>query len=84
MESILRLVIKVTHTYVRKRVESINLHEKVNTLPTQDTMLMFLDPSTLNAKTDTLVMETKLKIIEILQFILDVRLDYRYRKRYKI
>ncbi|XP_023342605.1 inositol 1,4,5-trisphosphate receptor, partial [Eurytemora carolleeae] len=30
-----------------------------------------------NQKTDVLVMETKLKIIEILQFILDVRLDYR-------
>merc|ERR1719447_2175967 len=28
-------------------------------------------------KTDVLVMETKAKIIEILQFILDVRLDYR-------
>ena len=28
-------------------------------------------------KTDVLVMETKSKIIEILQFILDVRLDYR-------
>ena len=26
---------------------------------------------------DTLVMDTKLKIIEILSFILDVRLDYR-------
>merc|ERR550532_724804 len=30
-----------------------------------------------NSKTDVLVMETKAKIIEILQFILDVRLDYR-------
>ena len=30
-----------------------------------------------NTKTDVLVMETKAKIIEILQFILDVRLDYR-------
>ena len=28
-------------------------------------------------KEDTLVMDTKLKIIDILQFILDVRLDYR-------
>ncbi len=27
---------------------------------------------------DELVMKTKLKIIEILQFILDVRLDYRF------
>ena len=30
-----------------------------------------------STKTDVLVMETKAKIIEILQFILDVRLDYR-------
>ena len=30
-----------------------------------------------NSKTDVLVMETKAKIIEILQFILDVRLDFR-------
>ena len=30
-----------------------------------------------NSKTGVLVMETKAKIIEILQFILDVRLDYR-------
>ena len=30
-----------------------------------------------SGKTDVLVMETKSKIIEILQFILDVRLDYR-------
>ena len=30
-----------------------------------------------SSKTDVLVMETKAKIIEILQFILDVRLDYR-------
>ena len=30
-----------------------------------------------SSKTDVLVMETKSKIIEILQFILDVRLDYR-------
>ena len=30
-----------------------------------------------NSKTDVLVMETKAKIIEIHQFILDVRLDYR-------
>lgn len=29
------------------------------------------------AQKDTLVMDTKLKIIEILSFILDVRLDYR-------
>ncbi len=28
-------------------------------------------------ETDNLVMDTKLKIIDILQFILDVRLDYR-------
>ena len=28
-------------------------------------------------KEDNLVMDTKLKIIDILQFILDVRLDYR-------
>lgn len=31
----------------------------------------------LNPEQDTLVMDTKLKIIEILQFILNVRLDYR-------
>ncbi len=31
----------------------------------------------LGKKEDTLVMDTKLKIIDILQFILDVRLDYR-------
>ena len=30
-----------------------------------------------NSAEDTLVMDTKLKIIEILRFILDVRLDYR-------
>ena len=30
-----------------------------------------------SSKTDVLVMETKAKIMEILQFILDVRLDYR-------
>ena len=36
------------------------------------------DPGAVNnSKTDVLVMETKAKIIEILQFILDVRLDYR-------
>ena len=36
------------------------------------------NPGAANAsKTDVLVMETKAKIIEILQFILDVRLDYR-------
>ena len=36
------------------------------------------DPTNANSnKTDVLVMETKAKIIEILQFILDVRLDYR-------
>ena len=35
-----------------------------------------------NSKTDILVMETKLKIIEILQFILDVRLGKTVRKLY--
>ena len=34
-------------------------------------------PLTFNKKEDNLVMDTKLKIIDILQFILDVRLDYR-------
>ena len=33
--------------------------------------------TTTNSAEDTLVMDTKLKIIEILRFILDVRLDYR-------
>ena len=30
-----------------------------------------------NLQEDNLVMDTKLKIIDILQFIMDVRLDYR-------
>ena len=34
-------------------------------------------PTNTNKKEDNLVMDTKLKIIDILQFILDVRLDYR-------
>lgn len=34
-------------------------------------------PKPLSKKEYPLVMDTKLKIIEILQFILDVRLDYR-------
>ncbi len=34
-------------------------------------------PSAARKKEDNLVMDTKLKIIDILQFILDVRLDYR-------
>ena len=33
--------------------------------------------ATTNSAEDNLVMDTKLKIIEILRFILDVRLDYR-------
>ena len=35
------------------------------------------NPTTNTKKEDNLVMDTKLKIIDILQFIMDVRLDYR-------
>ena len=50
--------------------DNIN-HEKNN-------ITINLKSSTYNTQEqDTLVMDTKLKIIEILQFILDVRLDYR-------
>ena len=38
---------------------------------------IYLDGVGVNQQMDELVMKTKLKIIEILQFILDVRLDYR-------
>ena len=31
----------------------------------------------MKSETDVIVMDTKLKIIEILEFIMDVRLDYR-------
>lgn len=34
-------------------------------------------PTSTNKSEENLVMDTKLKIIDILQFILDVRLDYR-------
>ncbi len=35
------------------------------------------DKTLVSRKEDYLVMDTKLKIIDILQFIMDVRLDYR-------
>ena len=44
--------------------------------PTRETGTNSVKPTN-TKKEDNLVMDTKLKIIDILQFIMDVRLDYR-------
>lgn len=50
---------------------------EINAKPGSPTVSQVQTTTALNAEKDTLVMDTKLKIIEILQFILNVRLDYR-------
>lgn len=52
-------------------------HLSPDSMPDKNLTLNLKSHTYNNQEQDTLVMDTKLKIIEILQFILDVRLDYR-------
>ena len=52
-------------------------HLSPDALPEKNLVINLKSNAFSGQEQDTLVMDTKLKIIEILQFILDVRLDYR-------
>lgn len=71
------LILPIIETEPNSNLESMTLLNS-NIATTKSSSPMGGPPSAIGAaQKDTLVMDTKLKIIEILSFILDVRLDYR-------
>ena len=66
------------HGSITPTSSSIGLsHLSADNVQDKSTLMNFKLNTYNHQEQDTLVMDTKLKIIEILQFILDVRLDYR-------